>query len=275
MEFSDETQETLLALAIDTLNAPQFLNRLSDWLFKCIPFDNITILAYFQNHPPALKLFNSFRGELHDHIQDIYLAGVYLLDPFHDLHINNAPNGIYRLGDIAPDKFRSNRYYLEYYKKTQMVDEYAFVTRPNAGVSLHICLGRNGDPSRRFSPREFEIAKKIAPIVTALAHTHWCNLQSKGEYTEDNITAKLIETMQHHHGITLSKRQAEVAMLVLRGHSSVSIGLELGVSYQTIKVFRKQLYKKCEISSQAQLFNLMIPILEKVSSGANKKPAAR
>lgn len=275
MENSDETKEKLLALTIDMLSMPQFENRLSDWLFKCIAFDNITILAYFQDHPPALKLFQSQQDEFHDHIQEVYLAGVYLLDPFHDLHINNAPNGIYRLGDIAPDKFRSNRYYLEYYKKTKMVDEYVFVTRPNAGVSLHICLGRNGDPNSRFSPREYETAKKIAPIVTALAHTHWGNLQSKGEYTEANITRKLIETMQHRHDITLSKRQAEVAMLVLRGHSSVSIGLQLGVSYQTIKVFRKQLYKKCGISSQAQLFNLMIPILETVSAGGNKKPAAR
>lgn len=267
MVNSDKTEEKSLAFAIGSLNTPQFLNRLQSWLLTCLPFDNITILAYFQNHPPALKLFKSLQGEFHDHIQDVYLAGVYLLDPFHDLHINNAPNGVYRLGDIAPDKFRSNRYYLEYYKKTKMVDEYAFVTRPNAGVSLHICLGRNGGSNSRFSPRNFETAKRIAPIVTALAHTHWGNLQSKGEYTEANITKKLIETMQHRHGITLSKRQAEVAMLVLRGHSSVSIGLQLGVSYQTIKVFRKQLYKKCKISSQAQLFNLMIPILEAVSSG--------
>ncbi len=33
-----------------------------------------------------------------------------------------------------------------------------------------------------------------------------------------------------HHDIALSPRQAEGAMLVLRGHSSVSIGLRLGIS---------------------------------------------
>jgi DNA-binding CsgD family transcriptional regulator len=59
----------------------------------------------------------------------------------------------------------------------------------------------------------------------------------------------------------LSPRQAEVAVLVLRGHSSVSIGLKLGISPLTVKVFRKQLYKRCSISSQAELFQLMLPLL--------------
>jgi DNA-binding CsgD family transcriptional regulator len=41
----------------------------------------------------------------------------------------------------------------------------------------------------------------------------------------------------------------------------VSIGLRLGLSPQTVKVFRKQLYRRCAISSQAELFALMLPLL--------------
>lgn len=271
MKISDKAAEILLATAISNLNTPQFPDKLCDWLQKCVTFDNITILAYFQDHGPELKMFKGHQSNIHDRIQNIYLAGVYLLDPFHDLHINNAPPGVYRLSDIAPDKFRSNRYYLEYYKKTGMEDEFAFVVHPAAGVSLHICLGRDGNSNIRFAPRDLSIAEKIMPLVAALASAHWSGLTSKGEYTEGNITTKLIAAMRHRHDIMLSPRQAEVAMLVLRGHSSVSIGIRLGLSDQTIKVFRKQLYKKCKISSQAQLFTLMIPILELVSSSG--KPA--
>ncbi|RUY33154.1 LuxR family transcriptional regulator, partial [Mesorhizobium sp. M7A.F.Ca.US.001.04.1.1] len=68
-----------------------------------------------------------------------------------------------------------------------------------------------------------------------------------------------------HHGVLLSKRQAEVALLILQGHSSPSIGLHLGISPQTVKVFRKQLYSKCKLSSQAELFALMMPILERAT----------
>ena len=75
------------------------------------------------------------------------------------------------------------------------------------------------------------------------------------------MVARLIEALETAHDVRLSKRQAEVALLILRGHSSVSIGLRLGISPQTVKVFRKQLYRKCRISSQAELFNLLLPLL--------------
>ena len=52
-----------------------------------------------------------------------------------------------------------------------------------------------------------------------------------------------------------------MALLILRGHSSPSIGLRLGLSPQTIKVYRRQLYAKCGLSSQAELFALMLPLL--------------
>ena len=52
-----------------------------------------------------------------------------------------------------------------------------------------------------------------------------------------------------------------MALLILRGHSTVSIALRLGISPQTVKVLRRQLYRKCAISSQAELFALMFPLL--------------
>lgn len=265
-QVTDETEESQLAVAIASLHVVSFPHELSRWLQKTVSFDNITILAYFQNQAPSLLLYEGKNSKILDGIAKDYLAGAYLLDPFHDLHINTVPAGVYLLSDVSPDKFRSNPYYLEYYKKTKMMDELAFVTYPASGVSLHVCLGRDDNSNQVFTPRDLENAHRIAPLVSALSINHWNGLRSEGAYAEEETTSKLIREMEHRHGISLSPRQAEVAMLVLRGHSSVSIGLRLGVSFQTIKVFRKQLYKKCHISSQAQLFKLMIPVLEMVSA---------
>ncbi len=71
----------------------------------------------------------------------------------------------------------------------------------------------------------------------------------------------MVRLVSETHNINLTKRQAEVALLVLRGHSSASIALRLEISPQTVKVFRKQLYRKCNISSQAELFALITPLL--------------
>ncbi|MFN3575403.1 MAG: helix-turn-helix transcriptional regulator, partial [Tabrizicola sp.] len=64
-------------------------------------------------------------------------------------------------------------------------------------------------------------------------------------------------------------RQVEVALLILQGHSTASIALQLQISPQTVKVFRRQLYARCGLSSQAELFGLLMPLL-----GARKEPQA-
>ncbi len=266
MQISKDTKEAMLATAITSLNTSNFPDRLNAWLQNCLTYDNITILAYFQNQPPVSMMFKSYQPKVHENMSRVYLAGAYLLDPFYDLHINNTPAGVYRLSDIAPDNFRRNQYFLEYYGNTTMVDEFAFISNPSPGISLHVCLGRDSNSNKRFTTRELANAHQIAPLVTALTCAHWKDLMAEDEMAEGEFVASLIRATNHAHGISLSPRQAEVAMLVLRGHSSVSIGLRLGISYQTVKVFRKQLYRKCNISSQAELFNLMLPILGSLST---------
>jgi DNA-binding CsgD family transcriptional regulator len=265
MRTSENSEEILLASAITNLNTNDFPNRLGAWLQSCLPYDNITILAYFQNHQPVPLMFESRQPKVHENISKVYLAGAYLLDPFHDLHLKNAPAGVYRLSDIAPDKFRGNQYFLEYYGNTTMVDEFAFVSYPSEGISLHVCLGRDSNSNKRFTNRELTYAHRLSPVVTSLTSGHWKDLMPEGERAEGEFVSNLIKAIDRTLGIHLSPRQAEVAMLVLQGHSSVSIGLNLGISFQTVKVFRKQLYRRCKISSQAELFNLILPILGSLS----------
>nr|WP_228518461.1 MULTISPECIES: LuxR C-terminal-related transcriptional regulator [unclassified Gluconobacter] len=66
------------------------------------------------------------------------------------------------------------------------------------------------------------------------------------------------------YGVVLTARQSQTALLIVRGHSSSSIARLMGVSVQTVKVFRKQIHMRCSISSQAELFAMMMPILVKI-----------
>ena len=60
---------------------------------------------------------------------------------------------------------------------------------------------------------------------------------------------------------SLTGREADVTSLILRGHSSGSIGLNLGISVETVKVHRKHIYAKLKVSSQAELFVKLLPML--------------
>jgi len=261
MQELPNSAETHLGRAIAALGRDRFEHLFFQWLIRCFEIDNTTMLAYFQSRKPEVLFAQSVERRVHEKLETDYISGAYLLDPFHALHVERRPEGLYRLRDIAPDQFQRNEYYAAYYRATTLIDELAYVAYPAEGVSVHVCLGRDATSGRRFSARDLERAERIAPIACGLITQHWSGLTSSGDFTDEALSAKLIADMEAAHGIRLSPRQAEIALLILRGHSSVSIGIRLGISPQTVKVFRKQLYRKCAISSQAQLFSLIMPIL--------------
>lgn len=228
-----------------------------------VPYDNIALLVYYQDRKPELLFADSKTPEVHADLDKGYLDGAYILDPFHELHISQASVGVYRLTDVAPDQFVRNQYFIEYYRETTMVDEIAFVCYPNSGVSLQLCLGRDRESNKKFSKSDLKKAQDFVPIIASLLTRHWSELDTSGSFDESKTTERISELAKTTHGIHLTPRQAEVILLVLKGHSSTSIGLKLGITYETVKVFRRQIYKKCNISSQAELFSLFVPLISR------------
>lgn len=252
--------EGQMADVIRRMGGAGFESAMHDWLRRCLAPDNLIILAYRDSGPPQVLYRHSDQPQVYAALESTYLAGAYRLDPYHDLHVSRVPAGAYRLRDVAPDAFNRSRYFLDYYQQTTLMDEVTFIAYPHPDVSLNICLGRDATSQRSFTPPEIATAQRLAPVVAALAEVHWAGLAETARAADDE-TAALMSALESQQAIRLSPRQAEVALLILRGHSSSSIGLRLGLSPQTVKVFRKQLYAKCRISSQAELFALMVPML--------------
>ncbi|MEX0279545.1 MAG: helix-turn-helix transcriptional regulator [Ruegeria sp.] len=251
----------LLAEAILKIGVAGFSERLHQWLKACLRFDNMTIIAFFDHEQPQVFLAHAAERRVFERMNSHYLTGAYLLDPFYSLHTNRAAEGAYRLADIAPDQFQRNEYYKSYYQQTTLADEVAFFSSPSAGVSMTVCIGRDASTGSRFSARDLNEATHIAPIVNALVKQNWAKLRPHKEDRPEDLVAQLRQRLSAERGVSLSERQAEIAILILQGHSSVSIGLTLGISPQTVKVIRKQLYKKCQISSQGELYYLVAPYL--------------
>ena len=256
-----DNSETLLAQTIKSLKKNDFSMYFNRWLRTLANHDNTTILAYFRDETPQILLTDSETKAVHQNMLHVYLSGAYLLDPFYELHNSGADTNLYRMSDIAPDQFSRNQYFLEYYQRTTIIDEIAFIIWPSPQISVHVCLGRDIKSKRRFTIREISSTKQVLPIVETLVCEHWGNLRFSSDEHGENVLERMVRLVAETHSINLTKRQAEVALLVLRGHSSASIGLRLEISPQTVKVFRKQLYRKCNISSQAELFALITPLL--------------
>ena len=190
-----------------------------------------------------------------------YLAGAYRLDPFYEMHLHRAGEGAYRLRDVAPDAFHRSRYFVEYYEETTLIDEIAFVVWPHAGGVAEPVAGAGCGVGQAVHCGRGRGLPAAGPGGGGACARRSGATSGRGQGRWRIRRRLLAAAARARHGIALSPRQAEVALLILRGHSSVSIGLRLGLSPQTVKVFRKQLYRRCAISSQAELFALMLPLL--------------
>lgn len=253
--------EVTLARAVRRIGRPGFAQALRDWLRTVIAFDNLLVTLYRASAPPKALFRQADLPRVYAELDTVYMSGSYTLDPFYALFVARSAVGAYRLRDIAPDAFTRSRSYDAYYRQTTLVDEIAFLAYPAADLSIHVCIGRDAASARPFRSRDVTAARRIAPVVAALADRAWVDLTPEPGRTGDEV-ATLAADLRDRHGIHLSPRQIGTALLILRGHSSPSIALHLGVAVGTVKVFRRQLYRRCGITSQAELFSIILPLLQ-------------
>jgi DNA-binding CsgD family transcriptional regulator len=254
------TAEGALAKAVRCCGGAEFESALWSYLQRVTNADNLVVLAYSSSDSPVVLFQQATEPRAFAQLHSVYVAGAYLLDPFHELHQTKVPSGAYRLSEVAPDAFFRSRYFEEYFRQTTIADEVNIVAYPRPDITLAIALARDATSGRPFAPKEVQTCHRIAPVVAALAERHWADLQVSGSRPAD-IATDVAQQLLERLDIRLSPRQTEVALLILRGHSTLAIALRLDVSPQTVKVFRRQLYARCRISSQAELFGLFLPVL--------------
>ena len=113
---------------------------------------------------------------------------------------------------------------------------------------------RTGQP--RFSRADIRALEPVVPLVCSLGEWHWNRLRPKPVAASSPPLSGEAGFPGRQAGLT--PRESEIVRLILRGHSTESIGLHLAISQETVKVHRKNIYKKLKISTQAELFSLFI-----------------
>ncbi len=258
------TELDSLSAAIGAIGKADFYPALARFLRRCIAFDNVIVIAFQGAATPGVLYKEIHGADVFRYLDEQYLPGAYLLDPIYHFHLSRGAPGLYHLLEVAPDQFRRSRYYKWYYGKIGITDEISVILPVGEDATLTISMGKDISSDQLFTPKAEENLRRHESVIMALLKAHAAAEERPAPVKTAalSITESLIAAMRAQHNVTLSRRQAEVALLILQGHSSPSIGLNLSISPQTVKVFRKQLYGKCNLSSQAELFALMMPLLE-------------
>ncbi len=265
---------SLLARTGDVISAihqPGFPTALAALLRSVAPYSH-TVIFGFRGPVRPLDLFDDLPESKRKVFVTDYQEGPYLLDPFYKAATQPVPSGIYRMRDLAPDRFYQGEYFRSYYIQTGLAEEIGFfVTLPEA-VTVVLSLMRAEKP---FSARDLRGLGELVPVVEACLRLHWADLGKRLATASGGPRGKDAETgiersFQAFGAGLLTQRERQIVEHTLKGHSAEATGNILGISSGTVRIHRRNIYAKLQISSQGELFSRFIETLGPLDVGQER-----
>ncbi len=256
----------LAVLAVNRADDASIFPEIDRILGRVAQFDISVVFSYPPSGRPEV---------LHDGLKEIslpnamgdYLAGGYLLDAVYVACKQDLPDGLYRLSALAPDAFFESEYFLSplvhpciSMESGSLVEEIAFCARaPDETILVYSLMRSRGGVV--FSEQEFAGLLSFAPLINAIMMRQWlrhvkleASKQEGVEFSRETLNV----SFRNFERERLSPREQDVVALLLRGHSSLSAAKNLGITEGTVKIHRKNIYSKLDISSQSMLFSHFI-----------------
>lgn len=242
-------------------STPDFPVRLAAFLRAITPYDFTVIFGYRGASRP-IDLFDDFPAAKRAVFVTDYQAGPYLLDPFYLAATRPVTPALYRMRDLAPDRFYQGEYFRSYYVQTGLAEEIGFFVDTGQGTMVVVSLMRATKP---FSTRDFVALADAAPVVEAAVARNWRSLAERFDRPaapgHEGSPGQVKRTFQRFGAGQLTEREREVAEYTLKGYSAEALGQMLGIASGTVRIHRRNIYAKLGISSQGELFARFIDTL--------------
>jgi hypothetical protein len=127
-----------------------------DWMFAINFQVGLCPQVLYENASNALGgvLFNE------------YIRRPYILDPFYLFSMGSFIPGLYRLDQVAAERFWETEYYHRYFSHSSVVDEVQFLTKSPRGGVLSLSLGSK----QRFTDDQISLLYLYEPWILPLLH---------------------------------------------------------------------------------------------------------
>lgn len=266
-----------LAQIIDHSGEDAFFPKMVAVLQQHLEVDHPQIWMFRRDLAPEAIYYEIASEEIDVQI-DRYIDGGYLLDPFYLSGIKNQKSpGVYRITEISASHFKQSDYYRSYYAQLDTSDEIAYIIELDDDACLHISLMRNKQ-TRAFSEEELSFLQDIEPSIRSISqlHARLANLvQMEGERIDVRGVNKSVHRAFDLFGRSLlTGREKDVLGLMLQGHNTNLSAEKLGISPETLRRHRKNMYQKLDVSSQTELFSLFLNSLSHFEQSPGEDPLA-
>ncbi|TQV83836.1 helix-turn-helix domain-containing protein [Denitrobaculum tricleocarpae] len=253
---------------VSAIGRDDFFALLSSALGDILHFEFLIVFLYRKDAAPA-RLHDSITAARHRKGLNNYLKNTYVLNPFYQALRKGVEPGVYFMKNFMPAPCDLENRQQDFRLRVDSYEEIGFLTEDWPSGMQELLLVMPIDPSTLV---EVSLSKKEAgggftagnvtelrgvfSFLHALIRKHW---EVASHLLAPELEAPLLERLFMNFGQdVLSERERQVIRLVLLGHSSTSVALNLGVALPTVKSHRRNAYAKLEISSQAELFALFM-----------------
>jgi DNA-binding CsgD family transcriptional regulator len=240
---SKRSQFALLARVLEALGGSDLPSALAELLQVLGGYETTFIVAFPESGRP-IHLFSNLCSRDEKTTLRAYFDNTYLLDPWYNMTRHKVSDGVYRHQQCLPDGFHDSDYYRNYYAATGLRDECGIFIRLSSTICIVAMLGIRS-PERPHG--RLEDIEMILPCLLPVVRRHWAGLSTLTVTPSENLT-----TLCRIHGLV--GREVEVTDRLLRGYSNKLIGRELGISHETVKVYRKRINKKLGTTSAREVF---------------------
>lgn len=260
---------------IENLGNADLLERLVEALDHLVPSALAAVFVYRGRARPLL-IYDNFRPDAAKKGLALYIESTYVVNPFYQAYLTGIADGVYRMRDLAPDSVFVSQHHKTHGVSASAEEEIGFVTEnwPVEMEELEIAVTLEGNCQAEITlsrPRhdgfdDADVARVSAvfPVIAAVMRRHWKECGAGGSKAPPP-DSRVDDAFANFGADLLSRRECEVTQLILRGHSSESIGGNLGISLGTVKTHRKNAYAKLRISSQSELLSLFLRSLTVVA----------
>ncbi len=255
---------------IDSIGSKSFFPNIAKIIERVIPFEGLIVFLYSKTSAPTTLGCFGNALDFQTGLQN-YLRYTYVLNPVYRAFQDNIASDAYLITDLMPlgysqkiaksdlpiriDDSEAIGYLTPGWPKS-MTDVLGLVHLPdNKMVEFDFITSQSGNQTKHC----YAGLKKIYPVLSSALLKHF--EFAAHDFDTSDAKPSLESRFQEFGQPDLTSREQSVVKMVLTGHSSNSIGLNLGISLPTVKSHRRNIYAKLKISTQAELFSLFVQSL--------------
>ena len=255
--FTTDALTRSMTEVVDALHSSAFPAALVRLIQQQVAFDCALLLGVGQRPVYLYDNLSHQRALLFDR----YLTSHFSQDPFMQALEQGLGAGVWTLAQVSKGRL-DPEYRHHFYQATGWQEEVGLILPVRDGFTLMLFLGRL-DKRQALRPDERVRLEALFPLVHSLCRQQWREAvpllaQNPARPDGSDLKATVEQAIASVGGDRLTRRERQVAGLLLQGLDTEAIAAELGIGSGTLKNHRKHLYGKLRLGSRAELFSLFL-----------------